>query len=66
MDIAELKRRFQRCAAAQAGVLSKEDATLVCREAVLGSRGVRMRSTRRRTSSAARRKTSSQKRRNRA
>jgi hypothetical protein len=64
MDIAELKRRFQRCAAAQAGVLSKEDATLVCREAVLGSRGIR--STRRRTSSAARRKTSSQKRRNRA
>ena len=57
MDIAELKRRFQRCAAAQAGVLSKEDATLVCREAVLGSRGVRMRSTRRRTSSGRRRAT---------
>jgi hypothetical protein len=66
MDINELKRRFQRCAAAQAGVLSKEDATLVCREAVLGSRGVQTRSTRRRTSSGARRRTTSQKKRNRS
>lgn len=64
MDIAELKRRFQRCAAAQAGVLSKEDATLVCREAVLGSRGVQLRSTRRRTNSG-RRKTASRRRSNR-
>lgn len=65
MDIAALKKRFERCAAAQAGVLSKEDATMICREAVLGSRGVQLRSTRRRTNSG-RRRTSSQKRRNRA
>jgi hypothetical protein len=46
-----LKARFQRCAAAQAGILSKEDATMLCRKAILGSRGLHTQSTRRRTSS---------------
>jgi hypothetical protein len=66
MDIADLKRRFQRCVAAQAGVLSKEDATRICRAAILGSRNIQLRSTRRQTNSAARHRKTSHKRRNRA